>query len=126
MVSTKLESLLWTNFDEDHLDYHESVEEYFFSKAKLFNLIDNDKVFVGRTVSDFAKKIGYELPEGVKVIEADKNKFNLKNSNLFLETYPQRENIAMISEFLKNEKIQSSEIEKVFQPTNLNLIDFRK
>ena len=41
MVSTKLESLLWTNFDEDHLDYHESVEEYFFSKAKLFNLIDN-------------------------------------------------------------------------------------
>ena len=119
MVSTKLESLLWTNFDEDHLDYHESVEEYFFSKAKLFNLIDNDKVFVGRTVSDFAKKIGYELPEGVKVIEADKNKFNFKKSNLFLETYPQRENIAMISEFLKNEKTQSSEIEKsisTYQP----------
>ena len=36
-----------------------------------------------------------------------------------METYPQRENIAMISEFLKNEKTQSSEIEKsisTYQP----------
>ena len=64
------------------------------------------------------------MPEGVKVIEADKNKFNLKNSNLFLETYPQRENIAMILEFLKNEKIQSSEIEKsisTYQPESHRL-----
>ncbi|HOO93963.1 MAG TPA: Mur ligase family protein, partial [Opitutales bacterium] len=31
----RLDGVIWTNFDEDHLDWHESLEDYFASKWRL-------------------------------------------------------------------------------------------
>ncbi len=37
----------WTNFSQDHLDYHESMENYFLAKCKIFSYLAKDaKVFI--------------------------------------------------------------------------------
>ena len=59
----KLDGLLWTNFSQDHLDHHESLEEYFASKWNLASRIKPKGFFVmGPTVAEFAQLFGYDLP----------------------------------------------------------------
>ena len=33
----------WTNLSQDHLDYHENMEEYFRAKKKIFNHLKKEK-----------------------------------------------------------------------------------
>ena len=35
----KLDMALWTNFTQDHLDYHDTMEKYFAAKEKIFNYL---------------------------------------------------------------------------------------
>jgi UDP-N-acetylmuramoyl-L-alanyl-D-glutamate--2,6-diaminopimelate ligase len=39
----ELEAAGWTNFTQDHLDYHGTLEEYFGSKLKIFKHLKNDQ-----------------------------------------------------------------------------------
>ena len=41
------ENGIWTNFSEDHLDYHGSLEDYFFSKLSLISKCKKE-IFIGR------------------------------------------------------------------------------
>lgn len=42
----ELHGLIWTNFAEDHLDRYESMSEYFYAKARLFDCLVADGVCV--------------------------------------------------------------------------------
>ena len=37
LSNLKPRSVLWTNFSDDHLDHHSSMEDYFLAKANLLN-----------------------------------------------------------------------------------------
>jgi UDP-N-acetylmuramoylalanine--D-glutamate ligase len=99
------EATLWTNFDEDHIDYHKTKENYFYAKAKLLELTADGLVMVGQTVNDFAKKIYYKLPSQCDVVDrSEADKINL-DSEHFLSTYPQQENMALAYSFARKEGI---------------------
>lgn len=55
--------VLWTNFDEDHLDRHGSMQKYFRSKYSLVANARSDSLFIDRSVFDFGAKIGLDFPE---------------------------------------------------------------
>lgn len=98
-------AVLWTNFDEDHLDYHQSNENYFYAKSKLLALCENGSSFIGESVDDFAKKINFELPQNCRVINRSESIVSGLDPDLFLTTYPQIENMSLAHAFSENEGI---------------------
>ena len=92
---------IWTNFAEDHLDYHGSIEDYFKSKLSLMKRC-RDKIFVGKSVQAWARRFCFELPANTELVEPS-TKGNLhRHSNPFLDTYPQRENLALAKAFTES------------------------
>jgi UDP-N-acetylmuramoylalanine--D-glutamate ligase len=106
MYSTKLDSLIWTNFEEDHIDHHGTLKDYFYAKCKLLNLVKGENLFVGKSVMEFANRIDFKLPEKTKIIEISKNENELSGSNRFLSSYPQRENLSIVENFIKSKNIK--------------------
>lgn len=41
----KISNGVWTNFSQDHLDYHGSMENYFNTKSKLLDMCDNAFIY---------------------------------------------------------------------------------
>ncbi len=64
-------ALLWSNFQEDHLDRHSSLEGYFKAKWNLVNrIVREDSVFVaGESVFSAARRYGFELPPSASMVE---------------------------------------------------------
>jgi len=56
------DALLWTNFSEDHLDRHVSMENYFSAKARLLASAPADCTFSGACVARAARDFGYAFP----------------------------------------------------------------
>ena len=98
----KPESVIWTNFEGDHLDYHGTKKDYFHAKAKLLNLVGHGKVLIGKSVKDYADGIGYDFPKQTQFVERVTNNRILNGSDHFLESYPQSENIALGFEYAKS------------------------
>lgn len=110
MASIKLESLLWTNIDTDHIDYHGSMEKYFRAKANLMRFTESNKIFVGQCVVDYAKEINFKLPKEINVVS---NKIDFLDNNEdsnFFTTQPQRLNLSLIRAFLKKQNVNSREL----------------
>lgn len=94
----ELDGLIWTNFAEDHLDRYESMSEYFYAKAHLFDCLLPDAVCVlspqvnywmNLMNTDFnACSVAYEDP---LLLE------QLKPNSPFKE-FPQTENIYLAAE----------------------------
>jgi UDP-N-acetylmuramoylalanine--D-glutamate ligase len=63
----KADHVLWTNFDEDHLDRHGSMPAYFRSKYRLVANARNDSLFVDSSVYDYGVGIGLDLPKAATV-----------------------------------------------------------
>jgi len=56
------DALLWTNFSEDHLDRHGSLENYFAAKARLLVATPADFTFTGACVARAARDFGHAFP----------------------------------------------------------------
>ncbi|MDP4643894.1 MAG: UDP-N-acetylmuramoyl-L-alanine--D-glutamate ligase [Opitutales bacterium] len=94
----ELDALLWTNFAEDHLDRYESMSDYFYAKARLFDCLAPDAVCVlspqvsywmNLMNTDFnACSVAYEDPSLIQ---------QLKPSSPF-KGFPQTENICLAAE----------------------------
>jgi UDP-N-acetylmuramoylalanine--D-glutamate ligase len=61
------DSLLWTNFAEDHLERHGSMESYFTAKWELVLRTPSGRFFVGSSVQRYAAQFGRPLPEAACV-----------------------------------------------------------
>ena len=59
----KPDFVLWTNFDEDHLDRHGDMESYFAAKYRLVELAGVENCFYGESVRKFASTVGLHLEE---------------------------------------------------------------
>ena len=54
----KIDLGIWTNFTQDHLDYHESIEHYFMAKAKIFHYLkSSSKVLVHKGHDEIMEKL---------------------------------------------------------------------
>jgi UDP-N-acetylmuramoyl-L-alanyl-D-glutamate--2,6-diaminopimelate ligase len=81
----------WTNFTQDHLDYHQTMEEYFKSKKKIIKKTLEKKVMIPSTQKSLSNKLGKDefiyastlSKELVKSLPIDlKIDFNLENLEL--------------------------------------------
>ena len=82
----EIDTAVFTNLSQDHLDYHKDMDAYGKAKQELFNLssVKNAVINVG---DDFGLKISSYLPENInliryKVSEHDVD-FNSQDSELF-------------------------------------------
>jgi len=71
--------LLWTNFDEDHLDRHRTLETYFRAKYKLVErLVANNapstgakRLIIGEDAARRAKEFDLPLPDFAEIVTAE-------------------------------------------------------
>ena len=58
----------WTNFEDDHLDYHQNRQDYFLSKMRLIERTSGP-CFAGESVKFAARKLGIKCPDNIRFIE---------------------------------------------------------
>jgi UDP-N-acetylmuramoylalanine--D-glutamate ligase len=88
------DSLLWTNFAEDHLERHEGLRAYFDAKWELVTRTRKGRFHCGSSVARFAGGFGRALPEGAPV-ETEGLPPDPRLAGTVFEAYPQRENFAL-------------------------------
>lgn len=82
------DSLLWTNFDEDHLDRHKSLESYFKSKYSLVKLQRGSTFLYDESVKLSAEEFNCEVPRG-GLIEQGIGPAELGIAGTIFETLPE-------------------------------------
>lgn len=90
----RADAALWTNFAEDHLERHGSLESYFMAKWRLFERTVGGQVFAGSSVQHWAERLGQTLPPDACVPTEGQSGDVLLRHTVFQE-YPQRENFLM-------------------------------
>ena len=116
------EALLWTNFDEDHLDRHPDLESYFRAKFKIVNRLSGRRLVVGESVVEYANKFGVELPAYTEVATRAEVA-GLVPEGVF-SSYPQQENYAIIRRYWLAEGLPLralDEAARVFTPVRHRL-----
>ena len=90
----RAEATLWTNFAEDHLERHGTLESYFSAKWKLVERTKPGAVFVGSSVQRSAQKFDRPLSTFVSVPTENQPADPRLARTVFAE-YPQRENFLL-------------------------------
>lgn len=95
-------NLLWTNFDEDHLDRHGSSENYFRAKFRLVELQQRERAsgvcIIGESVAAAARHFGISFPGDVQIATRGEVRESVPEGSIF-ETFPQRENYAVAKRY---------------------------
>jgi UDP-N-acetylmuramoylalanine--D-glutamate ligase len=95
------EAVIWSNFDEDHLDRHGDVETYFRAKHKLVErLLPAGPLIVGVSVVEAAKTFGISLPDDTIVARREDVADSIPAGSPF-DSWPQRENWALAAAYWK-------------------------
>ncbi|MCF7688241.1 MAG: UDP-N-acetylmuramoyl-L-alanine--D-glutamate ligase [Cephaloticoccus sp.] len=100
----KAEAVLWTNFAEDHLDRHPTMESYMNAKWHLITRTSEDTVFVARSVYAQARKFNLQLPMSAWIDTAVAAP-NPKLAGTVFGEYPQRENFLLAAAWWQHAKL---------------------
>jgi UDP-N-acetylmuramoylalanine--D-glutamate ligase len=92
----RADSVIWTNFAEDHLERHGTMEAYFLAKWRLLERCIGGHVHVGSSVRRHAELFGQTLPEEACVATEGEPGDVLLQGTLFAD-YPQRENFLLVA-----------------------------
>ncbi|MDR1817175.1 MAG: UDP-N-acetylmuramoyl-L-alanine--D-glutamate ligase [Puniceicoccales bacterium] len=90
-------TLLWTNFAEDHLDRHGTLDAYFRAKYRLIERLDTTggaRLYVGESVAAAATGFGLPLPAFTKVVARAEVAGKIPAGSAFC-TAAQQENYAL-------------------------------
>ena len=87
----RADAALWTNFAEDHLERHGTMQDYFNAKWRLFERTVGGHVFAGSSVQHFTQIFGQSLPSESLVVSENQAADVLLRGTVFAH-YPQREN----------------------------------
>ena len=105
----KPDSVIWNNFEPDHLDHHDSITEYFLAKANLLRqLKPNELAWLGSSVVEFGQRINHEFHCRFEKIEELPLTANQLSQIPFLNTFPQRKNLALAKRFSEKNGIEES------------------
>lgn len=95
------EAVIWSNFDEDHLDRHGDLESYFRAKHKLVErLLPGGPLIIGVSVVEAAASLGIQLPAEAIVARREDVADSVPVGSPF-DTWPQRENWALAVAYWK-------------------------
>ena len=92
----RADSVIWTNFAEDHLERHATMESYFLAKWHLLERCIGGHVHVGTSVQAHAGDFGQSLPAEACVASENEPGDILLPGTLFAD-YPQRENFLLVA-----------------------------
>jgi UDP-N-acetylmuramoylalanine--D-glutamate ligase len=104
------DALLWTNFTADHLNFHGSEREYFQAKHRLVERTPYSSTWVTSQVFNAAHSLSVPLSEKIRVPPAEFNESLVLPEDHFLLTYPQMENMALASSWLRAQGLDWSTI----------------
>ena len=96
--------LLWTNFAEDHLERHGTMEKYFAAKWNLIARTPPAAVFAGSSVVRFAGKFGRTLPPEAEV-PSENQPDDPRLAGTPFGGYPQRENFLLAVAWWRREQL---------------------
>jgi UDP-N-acetylmuramoylalanine--D-glutamate ligase len=99
------DSLLWTNFAEDHLERHGSMESYFAAKWELVLRTPSGRFFVGSSVQRYAAQFGRPLPEAA-CVETEGQPEDPRLLGTPFASYPQRENFILAAAWWRAEGLE--------------------
>jgi UDP-N-acetylmuramoylalanine--D-glutamate ligase len=77
---------IFTNFERDHLDWHDGIEDYFAAKMRLVERT-RTRAYLGSSVYLWAKSLGHTLPHHPELSEFGISKelpFYTNNSDIFV------------------------------------------
>jgi UDP-N-acetylmuramoylalanine--D-glutamate ligase len=92
------QALLWTNFDEDHVDRYAHLREYFAAKWNLVERLAEPVLVVGESVASAASTYGCTLPAYAKVVRREGQRHLVPEGSVF-SSYPQSENYLVARAF---------------------------
>jgi UDP-N-acetylmuramoylalanine--D-glutamate ligase len=98
------DAALWTNFAEDHLERHGTMENYFAAKWNLVERTAPGAVFAGSSVVRFAEKFGRALPPGAAVA-SEACPADPRLAGTPFSGYPQRENFLLAAAWWQSEQL---------------------
>jgi UDP-N-acetylmuramoylalanine--D-glutamate ligase len=100
----RADAVLWTNFAEDHLERHGTMENYLAAKWNLVARASPGTVFAGSSAVRFAEKSGRAFPSGAAVAsEARPADSGLAGTPF--AGYPQRENFLLAAAWWRSEQL---------------------
>ncbi len=88
------DTMIWTNFAEDHLERHRGLEAYFSAKWNLVSRTAPGGVVAGSSVVRFAQKFDRPLPADAAVKTEGQEADSRLVGSVFMD-YPQRENFLL-------------------------------
>ena len=101
------DGLLWTNFAEDHLERHRSLEAYFSAKWELVLRTPPGRFFAGSSVQRYAAQFGRTLPASASVpTEGQPGDPHLAGTAF--ASQPQRENFLLAAAWWRAEGLDDS------------------
>lgn len=71
LKTTEVNGIIWTNFAEDHLDWHQSMENYFTSKWNALCMVNEGPIVLGSDVIEYARDLNLNLPMVAEVIDTE-------------------------------------------------------
>ena len=97
MVNFRADAAIWTNFDEDHLDRHGSLEAYFRAKLRLLEACRKPGApsWVGPTVAEAALELNIDLPDQTRIIPLNPGALEALDDRSPFKFTPQSENFSI-------------------------------
>ncbi len=116
LAGIKLQSAGWTSFSQDHLDYHKTLEEYFMTKTKILDLVDNKTVYVPSLEKGLIQKLkDYKIHISPPLVDEI-----IQRLPLFFQKGFNRSNLelacALVQSVLGDSYIKSCDFEKITLP----------
>jgi UDP-N-acetylmuramoylalanine--D-glutamate ligase len=119
----RADSALWTNFAEDHLERHGTMESYFMAKWRLLERSIGGRIYAGGSVQRFALQYGQTLPPDACVASENQAGDVLLQGTVFAD-YPQRENFLLAAAWWRDAGLLESVLysaARSFQPARHRL-----
>lgn len=101
------DSLLWTNFAEDHLERHPGMEAYFAAKWELVLRTRSGRFIAGSSVRRFAAQFGRAMPATAGV-STEGQPSDARLAGTPFEHYPQRENFILAAAWWRSQDLDEA------------------
>lgn len=109
--SVKVDGILWTNFAEDHLDWHCSMEQYFRAKWNALRSVEQGPVVLGKDVIEHAKSWNLDLPSFAEIVDADHFETNPSQPISAINQL----NVCFVKAFVRGLGIDTALVDRVVQ-----------